>query len=77
MELSFENWFKILCTIGGAFFAYHRYIIGKIDDKVSRKECQTQNQHFMQLRAESNKTLFNKIEELREDIRDLKTHFMK
>lgn len=53
-------------TVGGMFFAYHKFIQSRIDEKVDKHEYEKDLQH----NKEKNEEIENLIKEVRTDIKE-------
>lgn len=75
--MDLEMWGKAIVTVAGGLLAYHKFILRELEKKVDKEDCQKQNEYVLKLREETNRTLFKKIDELRDEIRNLNNHLLK
>lgn len=71
-----EFFWKIIGTVAGAMFTYHKYITAQLEKKVDKEDCQTTHRYTKQLREESTKTLFKNIGEIKDKLKTIEEHLL-
>lgn len=71
-----ELFWKIIGTVAGAMFTYHKYITAQLEKKVDKEDCQTIHRYTKQLREESTKTLFKNIGEIKDKLKTIEEHLL-
>ena len=72
-----EIYLKIIGMIAAAFFAYHKFIMAQLDKKVDKDSCQKETEYRDKLQKESNKTVYNILAEVKEELKDIKNYILK
>lgn len=84
MTENLELYLKIITTVAGIFFAYHKFIMSELNKKVDKEDCGRQQELLAEKRLnieilveERTKTIFKKQEEIQDDLKIIKEHIIK
>lgn len=83
MTENLELYLKIITTVAGIFFAYHKFIMSELNKKVDKEDCGRQQELLAEKRLnieilveERTKTIFKKQEEIQDDLKIIKEHII-
>ena len=84
MTENLELYLKVITTVAGIFFAYHKFIMSELNKKVDKEDCGRQQELLAEKRLnieilveERTKTIFKKQEEIQDDLKIIKEHIIK
>lgn len=72
-----EFYFKVLSSVAGAIYVYHKFITSQLEKKVDKDDCNMMYKHMQELREENMKTLFKTISKIEERLARIEGYFMK
>lgn len=67
---------KIIGMIVTTFFAYHKFIMSQLEKKVNKNFHQKETEYRERLQKESNKTVYNILAEVKEELKDIKNYIL-
>lgn len=71
-----ELFWKIIGTVAGAMFTYHKYITAQINKKVDKEDCRSTHEYIREIRTENAKTLFKSVQKIEERLGRIENYFI-
>ncbi len=71
-----ELFLKIIGTVAGAIFTYHKYITTQLEKKVDKDDCHSTHEYIKEIRTENAKTLFKSITKIEERLGRIESYFI-